>query len=194
MLNYKFYFIVLIAIISCKNSTSSKHLSSNDSNASNASLEKRELMNSEDTIGFFSNCQELISHSSLGSLQGVEAGKDSLKNLYFAACYDCKKTFEIVFVHKVAEKRKDQNYNSLSNEFRSGCIDYFKNFNCFAFISPMRDPDKQEDVHAMNIDFPVEVQVYERTSDDVWKFIKKVKAKSFNEYALLQFKSIYHLE
>jgi hypothetical protein len=57
----------------------------------------------------------------------------------------------------------------------------------------MRDPDKQKNVHAMNIDFPVTVKAYERTTGDNWKFLKKVRVKTFHELSLLKFKTIYHI-
>lgn len=198
MFSDKVRILLFIFFTSCHDATTSENkpnsnIGNSDSTNYTDSYEKIQT-SPKDTTGFFSNCQELMYHSSLGSLQSVEADKDSLKNLYFAACYDCKTTFEIVFSHKVPEKRKDQNYKSLSNEFTNGCAEYFKNFNCFAFVCPMRDPDKQKDVHAMNIDFPVEVRVYERTADDIWEFVKRAKVKNFKDYALLQFKSIYHLE
>jgi hypothetical protein len=58
-----------------------------------------------DTSGFLSNCQELIQHSSLGNLQGVDASKDSIKNFYFAECFDCKETYQVIFVHKEFYRR-----------------------------------------------------------------------------------------
>jgi hypothetical protein len=57
----------------------------------------------------------------------------------------------------------------------------------------MRDPDKQKDVHAMNVDFPVTVRSYERTKGDNWKLLKKARAKTFNELSQLQYRTIYHL-
>lgn len=194
MLKYKFYHIVLIVIISCKNSTSSQNESSTDSNTSNTIFDKEDITNLKDTIGFFSNCKKWTNGSSMGYLQGVEASKDSLGSFCFYECYDCKETFRIIFVYNDINKRGGVNHDFVWTEFKNGCTNNFLKFQCYAFVYPMRDPDKQSDVHAMNIDFPIEVRVYERTSDDIWKFIKKVKTKNFNDYALLQFKSIYHLE
>ncbi len=193
MFSYKVYFIVIISVIGCKNSTSSQK-NSHDSSINKSGIEKAELTHLGDTTGFFSNCEELIHHSALGGLQGVEANPDSLRNLYFGDCFDyCKETFQIIFVHKDANKRTDEGYDFLTKEFDNGCSDYFKNFECFAFVCPRRDPDKQEDIHALNIDFPVVMRIYERVSEDTWRFIKKVTAKTYEEYALIRFKTIYHL-
>jgi hypothetical protein len=147
-----------------------------------------------DTSGFFSNCQELIQHSSLGNLQGVDASKDSIKNFYFAECFDCKETYQVIFVHKDIYRRNDEAYELLSKEFNTGCSDYFKNFYCFAFVCPMRDPDKQKDPHALNVDFPTIVRVYKRMNNDNWKFIKESNVMNYKQYALLKFKSIYFSE
>lgn len=192
MFDYKIPFVIIVVLISCKNSASHQENPS-DSDSSNLNI-KSAKVGSEDTIGFFSNCQKLVNHSALGSLQGVEASSDSLRSLYFGDCFDyCPETFQIIFVHKDFTMRANENYDSLSREFRNGCSDYFKNFDCFAFVCPRRDPDKQEDIHALNIDFPVAMQIYERLVDDNWKFIEKVTAKTYEEYALIRFKTIYRL-
>lgn len=193
MLKINIYCIVIIVIVSCNNSGSVKKtsLDSKDDTAITYVKGIKELI---DTTDFFSNCDELIHHSTLGSLQGVEASKDFLQRLYFGDCFDyCKETFQIIFAHKDINKRTDGGYNSITKEFENGCSNYFKNFECFAFVCPMRDPDKQKDIHALNIDFPVVMRIYERVSGDNWSFIKKVVAKTFEEYALIRFKTIHHL-
>jgi hypothetical protein len=175
--------LLFVCFMSCQSSTPQKKSDIKKTDAEGV-----------DTVGFFHNCSDLISHSSLGSLQGVKANSDSIKNLYFADCFDCKETFQIIFVHKDSEKRQDKEYDSLSSEFHGGCSVNFKNFNCFAFIYPMRDPDKQKNVHAMNMSFPLIVKVYERISDDNWKFVKRSIVKTFEEFSELRFKTIYHLD
>lgn len=55
----------------------------------------------------------------------------------------------------------------------------------------MRDPEKQEDIHAMNINFPVIVRIFKRINNHNWQFIESTEVKTFENYAALQFKTIY---
>jgi hypothetical protein len=144
-----------------------------------------------DTSGFLRNCEELMAHSGLGSLQGIESNKDSIKNLYFAGSYAATGSFEIIFVSKEFSKRTALDNTPLKKDFAEGCLNNFADFLCFAFVCPMRDPDQQHDVHTMNIDFPTVVRTFERLSDDRWKFRGSKLVRSFEEYAKLQFKTIY---
>ena len=195
MFNNRIHILSLLILISCNNLTSENKASSNkdSNNLGNLAVSEENGMNSKDTAGFFSNCQKWTG-SSMGFLQEVEASKDSLGPFCFYECYDCKETFEIIFVYKDVKKRGQANHDFIWNEYEKGCVNIFSNFECFAFVYPMRDPDKQKDVHAMNIDFPITVRVYERNTGDNWKFLKKIKVKTFKELSLLQFKTIYRLK
>ena len=181
--------LIIIFLTSCQGSPSVKTI---NSKSNDNAVAKNSNENLQDTTGFLFNCQKWSTGISEGYLQGIEASKDSLGNFCFYQCYDCKETFEIIFVHKT--KRGADTDDSMWNEFKDGCGNQYPDFNCFAFVYPMRDPDKQKDVHAMNVDFPVTVRVYERTIGDNWNFLKKVRAKNFHELSLLQFKTIYHLQ
>lgn len=146
------------------------------------------------SVHFLGNCLELMSNSSVGSLAEIDKDKDSTGYLCFADCYDCKESYEIIFVYKGGVSvRKRLGFEGVSKEFDNGCNNNFKNFDCFAFVNPMRDPDKQKDEHAMNIDFPVTVKIYKRITGDTWEFVKKIKVKSFEEYQLVRFKTIYDI-
>lgn len=128
----------------------------------------------------------------VGALQIANTTNDSANYLCFAACYDCPESYEIIFIYTGGiEIRKTVGYDSLSKRFEDGCNNNFSAFDCFAFVLPMRDPEKQEDIHAMNIYFPVIVKVYKRVKIDSWRYIKTVKANNFKEYVTLQFKTIY---
>ena len=190
----KVYSILLFICLSCQNSTLTKKKNVSNSFSSDTLSQKVtdfDEMYVKDTTGFLSNCQNRISGSSMGYLQEVPSRKDSLGAFCFYECYDCKETFEIVFIHK--NKQGPDTDNSVWDEFEKSCHNNFSNFNCFAFVYPMRDPDKQKDIHAMNIDFPVMIKAYERITNDNWKFVKEIKAKKFKEFSLFQFKTIYHL-
>ena len=128
----------------------------------------------------------------VGALQVANAINDSSSNLCFAGCYSCKETYEIIFAYKGGiEIRNSMGYDSLDKIFEKGCYNNFLEFNCFAFVCPMRDPEKQDDIHEMNIDFPVIVRVYRRIENDNWQYIKTKKVKTFEDYTALQFNTIY---
>jgi len=192
MLNY-IQTLIILCLVSCQSSTSSqKGADKNHDSVTSVTTPKSLNENLKDTTGFLSDCQKWSSGAYEGYLQGVEASKDSLGDFCFYECYDCKETFQIILVHKT--QRGNDTDNSVWNEFENSCGNQYANFNCFAFVYPMRDPDKQKDVHAMNVDFPVTVRAYERTNGDSWRFLKKVRAKNFHALSLLQFKTIYHLQ
>jgi hypothetical protein len=182
----------MLTLLSCQNSTSTKGLNSADSSVIDSSKNyKANEPNSSDTTGFLSNCQNWTHGVFQGYLQGLDVEKDSLGTFCFYDCYDCKESFEIIFIHKT--KKGPDTDNSIWKEFENSCKNSYANFNCFVFVYPMRDPDKQKDVHAMNIDFPVGVKVYERIAGDNWNFVRAVETKSFKELSLLKFRTIYHL-
>src|SRR5688572_21577822 len=89
---------------------------------------------------------------------------------------------------------QDENSNLLDTELRSGCKNAFENFHAFAFVYPMKDPDKQPDVHALNINFPINIKVFERIIGDKWNFLRTVEVNTLEEYWNLRFKTIYHLD
>lgn len=189
-------FIIVLFILSCTSSPSSKidntklRNSQKDSNLSKGISLSHIATN--DTTGFLSNCKLLMTRSYEGALQVESAINDSVSYLCFAACYSCKKSYEIIFVYKgEIEIRKSMGYDSLGKIFEKGCYNNFSKFNCFAFMLPMLDPEKQEDIHAMNIDFPVIVRVYKRIENDNWQYIKTKKVKTFEDYTALQFNTIY---
>ena len=187
MLRYKLNYIIFLLFISCNNSTSSGNGIS--ANTANAAVK----INLPDTSGFLSDCQKIEKNISSGYLQGVEIEKDSLGLFGFYECFDCKETYEIVFVHKDFNIRKQLENDSVWRALQAGCRDYFKDFESFAFVYRMRDPDKQIHMHELNMDFPLVVRIYERIADDKWKFIMTAIVKTFSEFGFLQFKSIYHL-
>lgn len=184
-----------ILFVGCQDLPSQKKIERNNVNKSltnfNTTSKKNEF-GLKDTTGFLLNCQSWNSGTSMGYLQGVEANKDSLGPFCFYECYDCDKTFEIIFIHK--GKKGPDFGNLVWNEFENSCNNNYINFNCFAFVYSMRNPDKQRNVHAMNIDFPVNVVAYQRVTGDNWRFVKKGIFKSFKEFSSFQFKTIYQFK
>ncbi|SEN39219.1 hypothetical protein SAMN04488505_11041 [Chitinophaga rupis] len=145
-----------------------------------------------DTTGFLSNCSPFMKSAYVGVLQGTNASRDSIFNLCFAPCYDCPETYEIIFVYKGGvRERKLMDYKIMEDIFRKGCGNHFSEFDCFAFVVPIRDPEKQDDMHALNMDFPLEVKVYSRIEGDKWRKVIARRVNSFEEYGDLQLNVIY---
>jgi len=184
--------LLLICFIGCQSPNSDrKNIEKND-DVTNIKSEEM-LKTVSDTSGFLKDCNNWEGGLFMGYLQGVESGKDSLGPFCYYECYDCKKTFEIIFVYKDFTQRQNVDHDSLFYYFKAGCNDKFKNFQCFAFVYPFKNPDKQKNVHDMNIDFPVSVKIYERITDDEWKFVRLDRVKNFKEFSKLQFNSVYKL-
>jgi len=186
-------FIIVLPFLSCTSSPSSKiKFSGSQIDTNHSKGIPLSNIATNDTTGFLSNCKLLMMRSYVGALQIATAINDSSSYLGFAACYSCKESYEIIFVYKGGnEIRKSIGYDSLGKIFEKGCYNNFSEFNCFAFVLPMRDPEKQEDIHAMSIDFPVIVRVYKRIESDHWEYIKTKKVETFGDYTALQFKTIY---
>ncbi len=193
-------YYVMLCLLSCESSPRNVRLHQTISTDSNTlSVTKldtnNKVINSTDTIHFLNNCSELMTNTEVGALMGINKDNDSTGYLCFAECYDCKEVYQIIFVHKGGVSvRKKLGYEEISKEFHNGCNNNFESFDCFAFVNPMRDPDKQKDEHAMNIDFPVIVKIYKRTTGDNWKFIERSKTKTFEEYQMVLFKTIYEIK
>lgn len=147
-----------------------------------------------DTSGFLSDCSKWIDGSYSGYLQGVNSGQDSLGPFCFYESYGGKETFELVFAYKGIAERKDMDGDSLWNRFKNGCKDKYPDFQCFAFVYPMRDPDKQDDMHALNFDLPLRIRAYKRVNADSWQFLKTAKVKTFEAFGAFRFNAIYGLK
>jgi hypothetical protein len=145
-----------------------------------------------DTTGLLIDCKVLFRKSYIGGLQGTSSTKDSTGYMCFMDCYVCPNTYEIVFAYKEGVKsRKALGYEGLGKYFDAGCDNSFANFDCFAFVLPLVDPEKQKDMHALNMSFPIKVKIYKRIMADNWHLINEVNVNSFEEYGSLQFKTIY---
>jgi hypothetical protein len=185
--------IIAILILSCNQTINKKKDSHPDSTTSTHTPNIGEAKS--DTTGLLKNCNLLMDHSIIGSLQVKNASKDSTGFFGFFDNYKEPNTYEIIFVYKGGvQKRKGlAGFDTIRPRFLEGCNNNFMDFDCYAFVLPMRDPEKQDDVDAMNIDFPVMVKAYKRIGNDNWRFVKVLKVKSYDEYTMLQFKTIYGL-
>ena len=150
-------------------------------------------MQFRDTIykSFLVDCEKW-NEQSIGALQGLDKPKDSTGYLCFSAYYDCPNPYEIIFVYKGGvSKRKELGYDGLEKLFPSGCQNYYRDFDCFCFEINMRDPQKQEDIHATKYTFPAAVKIYKRVMNDKWTLTQKLNIQSYTEYRYIQFKTIY---
>jgi hypothetical protein len=187
--------LIFIFLLSCQNLAPQNREGFNKRSDSSKFVDDSEKANEglKDTNGFFLDCQKW-SGSSMGYLQEVESSKDSLGPFCFYESYDGKETFEAIFAYKDFVQRKNVDQDSVWNSFKNGCSGDFKDFQCFVFAYPMRDPDKQKDIHALNVDFPVTVRVYKRLNMDHWQHLETVKVKAFKELATIQFNALYGIK
>jgi hypothetical protein len=144
-----------------------------------------------DTLDFLKNCDTLISHSYIGALQGIKHPKDSTGLFCFIPNYAAPKTYEVVLAYKGIENRNLDKYEEMSKAFNQGCGNNFAKFDCFAFVAPMLDPEKQPDLDSPTMEFPLNVQIYKRESNGRWKPVAGRLVNSFGEYSELRFNTIY---
>jgi hypothetical protein len=184
-------FLSLLVIAACNYSNSDRNVDKQKAAVNKPIANSQKAALSIDTTGFLSDCKKL-SGVSIGGLQYSPASRDSTGFMGFTACYSCTNTYEIVFVLKggVAH-RKAIGYLGLEKYIDRGCDNKYLDFDCYVFQAPMRDPEKQDDIHAVNMDFPLRVKVYKRIDGDNWHFIQAVKVDSLTDYLKLQFNTIY---
>lgn len=181
--------IALIVLAGCN-----QYIDKSGENNSNSPAHENALKSnvSTDTTGFLGNCKKLLKHRSVGYLQGTTISKDSTGLFGFFDSYDSPLTYEIIFVAKGGIKSRSlDSISSVDEKLDKGCDNNFSDFDCYAFVYPMRDPEKQDDMHAMNIDFPVNVKAYIKVEGDNWRLVKQIKTNSFKEFSKFQFDVIY---
>ena len=145
-------------------------------------------------IAFLKDCKKWSEKYS-GALQGLDAKRrDSAGNLCFSEYYGSAMPYEIVFVYKASvEQRRQMPNDSINNNFLHGCDSLFADFDCFAFVHPMINPDSLSDIHKDNDIYPGQVKVYKRIKDDQWSFVRETKVNSLRELSDLKFRTIYGL-
>jgi hypothetical protein len=184
------FVLYLLFYLACTNTHSRTH--DGDLVTVTKSYDK-EKATSVDTFHFLKDCNIMKHQYYVGAIQDTLADRDSAGYIVFFPCYTCKETYEVVFAYKGGKNaRKVLGYNGVEKEYLEGCKDGFKKFENFAFVLPMRNPEKQKDLHAMNIDFPVKVKVYGQIERDNWRYIVQREFKTFNDYAAFQLAVVYH--
>jgi hypothetical protein len=154
-----------------------------------------ESRNMVDSVTFLDNCNNFMKGSWQGALQGTNANEDSISYLCFAACYDCKETYEVIFVHKGGvEARKIIGGKKIWEEFQESCNNKFKNFDCFVFVIHVKDPEKQDDIHLTRYSFPSKVKAFKRVDLDKWMYIGTKVINNFQDYGNFRFKIIYGIK
>jgi hypothetical protein len=145
-------------------------------------------------VKFFERCDLLL--ESQGALQGVlpKVSEDSTGYFCFLERYNGDQSFEIILSYKGGvKKRKELGYNGLSKLFLEGCKSKYPDFDCYAFVLKIKNPNDQEDIHQSEIQYPVDVIVYRRIESDNWDLITKKKIKNWTEYSKLRFNTVYNL-
>ena len=143
---------------------------------------------------FFIMSKDCTVRKSAGALQGTNHSVDSTGYLCFADVF-CKKPYEMIFLYKNIILRKSLGYDSVYNIFDSMDLerDTYSDFDCFVFDYPHSDPETQDDIHEMNIHFPITVSAYKRTGNTTWHLAGKTKVRTFEEFSEFQFRVIYNL-
>jgi len=144
---------------------------------------------------FLKDCAKWNDHYS-GTLQDLpKRGADSTANLCFSAYYDVKPTYEIIFLYKGGvERRKAMGDKAVSDNFFKGCKNQYRDFDCFTFVLPLKDPQKMEDMHASNYVFPCKVKIYRRITEDSWQSLGEYSVRTYKQYREIQFRAIYGLK
>ena len=161
----------------------------NSDNKSVATVEK-----TTPGIAFLKDCKKWDEWSS-GALQALDPRrKDSARNLCFSTYYGGSIPYEIIFVYKGdVEHRNKIGDDSINKDFTHGCDSLFRDFDCYAFVHPMVNPDTLQDIHGDKNVYPASVKVYKRVRDDQWLFVGQDSVHSLPELSDLRFRTIYGL-
>lgn len=142
---------------------------------------------------FSLDCDSAKGSSSIGSLQLLPKSiKDSADLLGFGACYQCSKTYDVLFVYKGGlRKRMEMELHTFFDIFDKSCANNYVDFDVYIFQLKMKDGtdmDPDEDPYI----FPTTVKVYKRNPDKTWQYKQQKLIRNFVEYNKLRFYSIYH--
>jgi hypothetical protein len=145
-------------------------------------------------VDFFKIPIECLSDEYYGRLQGTKHANDSTGYLGRVDVY-CKISYEIIFLYKDINTRLALGDDALSKIFFDKQLgkDIYSDFTCYTFIYPQRNPETQDDIHDMNIDFPVNVTAYKRVGKNTWKYLSKIRAKTHHELCEFKFNTIYEI-
>ena len=85
-------------------------------------------------------------------------------------------SFELIFYPKNISKKLVE-FSSFERKYGQN---NYVDFNCFAFVYPMIDPEKDGDYHADNTPYPVTVKAYFR-KNGLWNFVSSREVKNMTE-------------
>jgi len=199
------FFILLLELLTqCNPSTTDQPVvKKNDSTQQQSAISFKENQKKYfDSIDFFKDCDKLIEFSSFQGLQGTDKSRDLTGYLCIADCYDCKETYELIFKYKAGlEKIKSIEIEEdvIFNIFKSGCSNQFSDFDCYAFVYPMRQPEPGECADKngkpincdSGVDYPVKVKAYYREAGNHWIFLEEKKIKDFEALSLFFYHATY---
>ena len=188
--------LILIAfLMSCQNRNEKTNLKSNSATTKSRAIDTSLI----DLLNPPKSCTVEVSGGR--GLQGTDHSNDSTGLMGFADFYDCPNTYQVIFLYKgkttkqlhIPNDSLEKYFKPLDNLFNhTQKIGDFEDFVCYAFIYPQRDPEKQDDIHAMNIDFPVIAKSYKKIGITTWQYKGQIKAATFEELSEFKFRTIYN--
>jgi len=195
----KFTFLLFLTFYGCglSNSNTIKD-STTDKVVTKTSIDDSVSVTSEKTIddttryshfNFLKGCNEF--ERAIGSIQGATES-DSIGPYPIADCFIAKETYELLFVPKEEFSiRKKMSFEDLKKRYFADTS--YATFDCYAFVVPMLDPEKQKDMHKDYTQYPSDVKVYKRVRLDSWKLLTKRRINSLSEYARLELDCIFNI-
>ena len=97
------YLVVICSLVlvdlGCNFSTKNVSKVKSDSIVAESKVGEKAIKYYVDSLDFLKDCK-LMKKSWEGSLQGIKKPQDSIGNLCFSACYDCRETYEMIFLLK----------------------------------------------------------------------------------------------
>jgi len=184
---------IVFMILSC-------HSNIKDSTVLSNQLPFKQKEYSVDSINFFDSCSSVVTYSSWIGLQGTDASLDSTTYLCLADNYNAKKTYELIGRYKsTIESQKAIGRDSLFHIFNNACSNSFADFECYAFVFPMTEPEPGECTDkngepiacSIGINFPVNIKAYYRVHDNDWISVGNKIANRFEELSSFEFKTVY---
>ena len=138
--------------------------------------------NNSNNIPDFLKLLDIKSTGYLGYLQGVEKN-DSSGPYVFHEYYSDTLSFQLIYIHK-SQKKNDISFNSIRTDRKNN----YEDFILFAFVYPIKDPDRIENDDE-RMKFPLNVKCYIRMEKN-WQFYSKETSQNLTELSQFQIQCI----
>lgn len=117
-------------------------------------------------------------------LQGVERS-DSSGPYIIKKYYGEPLTYSMIFYPK--NIAKDSVKLSM---IRTAGLNRYRDFICFAFVYPMKNPSLLKDYHDSNVSYPISIKSYSH-SDGKWTYLSEDSVHNVTELSRFEIRSIY---